>query len=129
MERSGSEFMKYDSDNRSFSSKLLDAESESWNRANQRSPHSVTRAFSNTCAASNIDSDVMNSVQGCENRSFLSNLLDSDDTDSLGKETAAISGRNIDFESAGFSTGDALKIQRRLKMQKLLRTLNANLSE
>ena len=59
-----------------------------------------------------------------DNRTFSSSLLDCDHAEeSFLGDVRAMPGRNLNFESAGFSTEDALMIKRRIKLQKLVRSL------
>jgi hypothetical protein len=95
------------------------------------SPTNVITGFSSSNAPTQVDRsgiDFLNALYDRDNGNFIGNLLDTDDTELFIDEKRDMSDRYFNFESAGFSREEAMTIKRRIKLQKLVRSMYSGLS-
>ena len=109
-------------------------------KSSQSSPANVIMGFSNANVTPKPSSSSDIVKDDYDYRNVTADLLWSNESNSLvaSNESSSnnsnlmkvqtVAGSNLNFESAGFSTEDALIIKRRIKLQKLVRGLNAGLS-
>jgi hypothetical protein len=115
-----------------FNTRSLTNETQSIvQKMDRPSPTSVLTGFANPTAFSNTSkagNDFLKALYDRNNQTFVAQQLKSDDEESM-DEMKGAPVRHLNFESAGFSPAESLSMKRHLKLQKVVRSLDAGLSK
>jgi len=99
-------------------------------KKNRLSPSSVITGFASPTALSRTDkagNDFLKSLYDRDDNTFVSKQLKAGEADSRTETISPIN--HLRFESSGFSQAESLSIKRRIKLQSLIRSLDADLSK